>query len=238
MRDPRLRAPATAGWRLSELELVRAEVAEGPQQQGKEGKAGTGERASEWLPALQRAGVRRLAVTGYRLGMSPRRAHGRFSREKQGAGEGERQWCANSSGRPGSSSSSCRRLRPGGFSPLAQPVFQALFSFFSFSFLPSLAPCSPDPARGARGLKPSPHHMFTPSPEPICMAAWEVWANVLRRSDLVVTSGQRGREGFSASATGGLLGASSRKRAREEQLTSAARVVALGALRGPLPDRP
>lgn len=81
MRDPGLRAPAAAGWRLSELELARVEVAEERSQQAGEGKAGTGERASCWRPALQLTGARRLAVTGYRLGISQRRAHGRFSRE-------------------------------------------------------------------------------------------------------------------------------------------------------------
>lgn len=56
-------------------------MAEERSQQTGEGKAGTEERASCWRPALQRAGARLLAVTGYRLGISPRRAHGRFSRE-------------------------------------------------------------------------------------------------------------------------------------------------------------
>lgn len=68
----------------SELELVRAEVAEeaeGPQQRGEEGKAGTEERASCLRPALQRAEERPLAVTGYRLGIPPRRAQGQVSSE-------------------------------------------------------------------------------------------------------------------------------------------------------------
>jgi len=81
VRDPGLLAPAAAGWRLSELELARVEMAKERSQQTGEGKAGTEERASCWRPALQRTGARLLAVTGYRLGISPRRAHGRFSRE-------------------------------------------------------------------------------------------------------------------------------------------------------------
>lgn len=52
VRDPRRRAPAASGWRLSELELVRVEVTEERSQQGGEGKEGTEERASCWRPAL------------------------------------------------------------------------------------------------------------------------------------------------------------------------------------------
>lgn len=65
----------------SELELVRAEEAEEPQQQGEEGRAGTEERASCVRPAFQRAEERPLAETGYRLGIPPRRAQGHVSRE-------------------------------------------------------------------------------------------------------------------------------------------------------------
>lgn len=68
MRDPGLLAPAAAGWRLSELELARVEVAEARSQQTGEGKAGTEERASCWRPALQLYGSAPPGCDGIQAG--------------------------------------------------------------------------------------------------------------------------------------------------------------------------
>ena len=67
-------------------------------------------------------------------------------------------------------------------------------------------------ARGVEGLKPSPHQTLVSSREPICVAAWEVRANVFRRTDLVGTGGQRVAGRLLCISHGGWPGASAGKR--------------------------
>lgn len=88
----------------------------------------------------------------------------------------------------------------------------SLSALYSPSPLPSLAPHNPESARGVEGLKPSPHQTLVSSREPICVAAWEVRANVFRRSDVVGTGGQRVAGRLLCISHGGLPGASAGKR--------------------------